>query len=37
MHRSVAMAEELHRRLKDAGMRVQLEHRDLQLEKQGRG
>lgn len=33
MHRSVAMAEELRKRLADQGMRVSLEHRDLQLER----
>lgn len=33
MHRSVAMAEELHTRLKDGQMRVQVEHRDLNLEQ----
>ncbi|HBU11785.1 MAG TPA: RNase adapter RapZ [Clostridiales bacterium] len=33
MHRSVAMAEELFKRLKEAGMKVTLEHRDLTLEK----
>lgn len=33
MHRSVAMAEELFRRLKEMDMRVTLEHRDISLEK----
>ena len=33
MHRSVAVAEELHRLLSEKGMRVTLEHRDLTLEK----
>ncbi|MDL2237452.1 RNase adapter RapZ [Christensenellaceae bacterium OttesenSCG-928-K19] len=33
MHRSVAIAEDLFLRLKDAGMKVTLEHRDLNLEK----
>jgi UPF0042 nucleotide-binding protein len=33
MHRSVAMAQELYRRLKGHGMKVSLEHRDLNLEK----
>ncbi len=33
MHRSVAVAEELHRRLLEKDMRVTLEHRDLTLEK----
>ncbi len=33
MHRSVAMSEELFRRLKDSGMKVTIEHRDLTLEK----
>ncbi len=33
MHRSVAMAQELYRRLKGRGMKVSLEHRDLNLEK----
>lgn len=33
MHRSVAVAEELYRRLSEKDMRVTLEHRDLTLEK----
>ena len=33
MHRSVAVAEELYKRLSEKGMRVTLEHRDLTLEK----
>ena len=33
MHRSVAIGEELYRRLNDRGMRVTLEHRDLVLEE----
>lgn len=33
MHRSVAIAEELYSRMRDAGMKVTIEHRDLMLEK----
>ncbi len=33
MHRSVAMSEELYRRLDENGMKVTIEHRDLTLEK----
>lgn len=33
MHRSVAMAEELRRRLRARGLRVNLDHRDIALEK----
>lgn len=33
MHRSVAMSEELYRRLSENGMKVTIEHRDLTLEK----
>ena len=33
MHRSVAIAEELYRRMSEQGMRATLEHRDINLEK----
>ncbi len=34
MHRSVALGEELFKRLSELGMRVSLEHRDLKLEEE---